>query len=67
MTVAKFETLVEREATEVVKWRFSQLTRSGFPPDDAMTLAARVDVDPHRAADLVARGCPPSLALRILL
>ena len=67
MTVAEFETLAEQEATEVVKWRFSQLTRSGFPPEEAITLATRVDVDLHQAADLVARGCPPSLALRILL
>ena len=67
MTVAEFETLAEHEATEVVKWRFSQLTRSGFPLEDAITLATRADIDLHRAADLVARGCPPSVALRILL
>jgi hypothetical protein len=67
MTVAEFETLAEQEATEVVKWRFSQLTRSGFPAEEAITLATRVDVDLHQAADLVAQGCPPSLALRILL
>ena len=67
MTVAEFETLTEHEATEVVKWRFSQLTRSGFSTVDAITLATRVDVDLHQAADLVAHGCPPSLAVSILL
>jgi hypothetical protein len=67
MTVAEFETLAERETAEVVAWRFSQLTHGGYPPEDAITLATRFDVDLHQAADLVARGCSPSLALRILL
>ena len=67
MTVAEFETLAEREAAEVVEWRFSQLTRSGYAPEDAIVLATRFDVDLHKAADLVARGCSPSLALQILL
>ena len=64
MTVAEFET---QETADVVEWRFSQLTRSGFAAEDAIRLATRLDVDLHQAADLVARGCPPSLALRILL
>jgi hypothetical protein len=67
MTVAEFETLTEREAADVMEWRFSQLTRSGFPAEDAIRLATRLDVDLHQATGLVARGCPPSLALRILL
>jgi hypothetical protein len=67
MTVAEFETLAEEEAAEVMEWRFSQLTRSGFPVREAIRLATRVDVDLHQAVDLVTHGCPPSLALRILL
>jgi hypothetical protein len=67
MTVAQFEKLAEREATEVLQWRFSQLTRSGFAVEDALTLATRFDVDLHAAAELVARGCSPTLALQILL
>lgn len=67
MTVAELETLADRRAAEVVEWRFSQLTRSGYGPEDAITLATRFDVDLHEAAALVARGCSPSLALRILL
>jgi hypothetical protein len=67
MPVAEFETLAEQDAAKVVRWRFSQLTRSGFPAEDAITLAPRVDVDLHEAVDLVARGCAPSLAPRILL
>jgi len=67
MTVAEFETLAEQEAAEVMEWRFSQLTRSGFPAEDAIRLATRLDVDLHQAVALVARGCTPRLALRILL
>jgi hypothetical protein len=67
MTIAELTTVAEQEATAVLEWRFSQLTRSGYAVGDALALAACTDVDLHRAADLVARGCPPSLALRILL
>ncbi len=51
----------------MLEWRFSQLARSGYGIEDAITLAVHTDVDLHAAADLVARGCPPALALRILL
>jgi hypothetical protein len=57
----------ERRATEVLEWRYSQLARSGYSPDAAMTLATHWEVDLHQAADLVERGCPTGLALRILL
>ena len=66
MTVAEF-TAFEDETVDVIRWRFSQLARSGYGIEDAITLATHLDVDLHRAADLVARGCTPSLALRILL
>jgi len=66
MTVAEFSALRD-ETVEVIRWRFSQLARSGYGTEDAITLATHLDVDLHRAADLVARGCTPSLALRILL
>jgi hypothetical protein len=67
MTVAELTSLDEQEATAVLQWRFSQLAKSGYGIEDAITLAARTDVDLHHASDLVARGCPPSLALAILL
>jgi hypothetical protein len=66
MTVAEF-TAFEDETVDVIRWRFSQLARSGYGIEDAIALATHLDVDLHRASDLVARGCPPSLALRILL
>jgi hypothetical protein len=67
MTVAEFDALAEQQAAEIMEWRFSQLARSGFAAEDAIRLATRLDVDLHQAADLVARGCPPRLAMRILL
>jgi hypothetical protein len=66
MTVAELETLADRE-TEVLAWRFSQLAGSGYSLEDALVLATRFDVDLHKALDLVVRGCPSSLALRILV
>jgi hypothetical protein len=67
MAIAELTTPADEEATAVLEWRFSQLKRSGFAAVDALVLAARSDIDLHSAAALMARGCPPSLALRILL
>jgi hypothetical protein len=66
MTAAQFEALDEADAADVIRWRLSQLTRSGYPLEQAVALATRLDVDLHRASDLVARGCPPELAVEIL-
>lgn len=57
----------EGEEERVLAWRESELVRAGFHPDDAFELACRPDVDLHQAIDLIARGCPPATALRILL
>jgi len=51
----------------VIEWRFDQLVRSGYDTDGAAVVAAQFEVDLHRAAELIANGCPPELALRILL
>jgi len=67
MTVAELISQDEGEQTAVLEWRFSQLAKSGYGPEDAIVLATHTDVDLHRASDLVAHGCPPALALRILL
>lgn len=67
MTAAQFEDLRIDEAAEVLAWRFDALCRSGFDLDAAAVLAANVEVDLHRAVELVGRGCPPDLAARILL
>ena len=67
MTVAELISQDEGEQTAVLEWRFSQLAKSGYGIDDAVVLATHTDVDLHLASDLVARGCPPALALQILL
>jgi hypothetical protein len=54
------------EIEDVVRWRLEQLLSAGYEREDASTLAARRDVDLHLAVELLARGCPPKTALRIL-
>lgn len=51
---------------DVEGWRFDVLIRAGYPPRLAHALA-RSGADLHLAAELVARGCEPQLAARILL
>ena len=57
-----------RDETELVSaWRAEQLEMAGYGAQAAAELALRHDVDLHIAVDLVARGCPAELALKILL
>jgi hypothetical protein len=66
-TATKTEALAAESAlTYVLRWRFEQLTRAGFSPDDATVLACDFEIDLHCALDLRRRGCPAELALRIL-
>jgi hypothetical protein len=58
--------VIETELDRVERWRTAELMRVGFAGDDAVALAARLDVDLHEAIELVQRGCPPELAFRIL-
>ena len=55
------------EHNAILAWRREQLARVGYSDWDAETLATHTDVDLHLAVRLVARGCPPELALQILL
>ena len=57
--------IINDEHSLVHQWRVGQLTRLGIPEPLADALAARVDW--HQIAALVQRGCPPWLALRIVL
>jgi hypothetical protein len=67
-TVLTSETAGGDDATvQVLRWRFQQLSAAGFGVGEASTLAAHRGVDLHTALDLVQRGCPPELALQILL
>jgi hypothetical protein len=52
---------------EVFGWRVEQLLRAGSDESSAVILAKRSHVDLHVAVDLLGRGCPPKLALEILL
>jgi hypothetical protein len=57
----------ETESERVERWRAEELERAGYAPGAARDLAARTDVDLHRAIELLDRGCPADLAVRILL
>jgi hypothetical protein len=48
-------------------WRFTALTRAGYSHVDAWQLAGAKEVDLRVAERLLADGCPPATALRILL
>jgi len=61
------ETPIETELERVERWRTEELIRVGFDPDVAAVMAIEPGVDLHAAVDLIARGCPPDLAARILL
>jgi hypothetical protein len=65
--VTAVELVYESEMSQVERWRADELERAGYDPRAAATLAKRHDVDLHRAADLLHNGCPPELALQILL
>ncbi len=67
MSATESELLVETELGRVVEWRLQELKRAGYAERDARRLAERVDVDLHRAIDLLRSGCPAETALRILL
>jgi len=58
--------LPEHKPDDVFAWRRSQLVRSGFPQRLAGRVAHDGQYDLHRLIELVERGCPPELALRIL-
>jgi hypothetical protein len=47
-------------------WRQVQLVRAGFPPPLAAAIARERAMDLHALIELVERGCPPELAVRIL-
>ena len=52
------------ERLRVHRWRAERLRELGIPPGHAELLADHVDW--HAIRDLVARGCAPALALRIV-
>jgi hypothetical protein len=59
--------LEDTEQDRIESWRTEELERSGYGRRAASRLAARHDVDLHFAIELLERGCPPELAVKILL
>ena len=55
----------ERGVEEVDRWRSDRLVESGFPLPVATEVAQNARYDLHELIELVERGCPPELALRI--
>jgi hypothetical protein len=54
------------EQQSIVGWRRDQLAAAGFPLPLAKRVAADAGYDLHAVIELVERGCPPALAVRIL-
>jgi hypothetical protein len=50
----------------VAEWRRRRLLAAGFTSDLADSLAEQRSIDLHAMLELVDRGCPPELAVRIL-
>jgi hypothetical protein len=51
---------------DVASWRRARLLEAGFPRHLAVRLAGDARFDVHALIELVERGCPPELAMRIL-
>jgi hypothetical protein len=68
MAAANVNIVIESELERIVSWRSEELERAGYSPDGAAALGERLDIDLHEAIDLVRHGgCPPDIAVRILL
>ena len=67
MTSARFEELRTPKVEAVLRWRFEDLVRAGYDGGSALILASHVEVDLDDAVSLLARGCPPETALKIIL
>ena len=65
MTAAEVHEQTEMERIE--SWRLQELERAGYGHEAAAELAARHDVDLRGAIQLLERGCPPDVALQILV
>jgi len=57
-----------QEVDSIRAWRREELTRAGYNDDLAQVLGHCLDIDLHRAIELVRdKGCKPSVAALILL
>jgi hypothetical protein len=67
VSVTDISIIEQSEIERIERWRAEELERAGYEPRAAGRLAVRHDVDLHAAVDLLERGCPTDLALKILL
>ncbi len=65
MAAAELQERTERDVVEA--WRFEELMRAGYPEPAAAAIAQRFDIDLHWAASLLRQGCPPEIAVAILI
>jgi hypothetical protein len=56
----------EAATARLLEWRCARLRHAGFERALAEQLSRECGVDLHALIELVERGCPPSLAARIL-
>jgi hypothetical protein len=50
----------------LVSWRYARLRRAGLDVRPAELLSHERDLDLHALIELVERGCPPDVAVRIV-
>jgi hypothetical protein len=55
-----------RTPLDAVAWRRCRLLEAGFPAPLADVVSADARLDLHALLQLVDRGCPPDLAVRIM-
>jgi len=69
LSVATVRSPIEPQEGEelLISWRLATLKQAGYDGRAALFLARQVEIDLHRATDLLLDGCPPETALRILL
>ena len=67
MAETELYVLEDTELSRIEDWRTEELQRAGYGRRAAGRLAARHDVDLHRAVELIQLGCSPELAMKILL
>ena len=67
MAATDIHLIDQTEIERIEQWRTEELERAGYEPRAAGRIAVRHDVDLHAATKLLECGCPPDLALKILL
>ena len=67
MAQTELHVLEDTELEKIERWRAEELMRAGYGTRSAGRLATRHDIDLHRAVELLDMGCPPELAVKILL